>query len=303
MRIFLFVCIALVILALLVCLRIWYAKKKVKNTDVESKIRKLNAALEPFGFRYDEQNDGICARLYSWQREMGYCEAYDKAAFAMYMVFDCEPVYFNYNGARYLLEIWKGQYGCTTGAEIGLYVNREGDFEKNPEELFYESVEDEECLPMTYTLYKNGERIQARREVHWWLSGFNVGMFSDKTELVMEVGITFPNYQMCNAFCEGMLRRGYGRNAIYVEQTKVYFVFGTPLSPQPDTCSKWCVKRVMRRNRKNCKLYSIVSNSFDTTLDRITYIGYCFPLLYRTLVRMGMKTGERKLRKLRKVRR
>lgn len=303
MRIFFVILIVLGITLLLFCLilgRRFYAVRKVRKMDTGTKIRKLNAALGTFGFQYDEVNDAVCSGLYPWQREMGYCKDYDNYAFAMYMVFDCEPIYFIYNGARYLLEVWKGQYGCTTGAEIGLYVNRSGDMETAAEDLFYECVEDDECLPMTYTLYKNGEKIQERDAVHWWLTGFEVGMFSDKSELTMEVGIGFPNSTMCRAFCEGLLRCGYDRQTIYVEHNRVYFRFDTPFSTQPTTCGKRCSRRVMRRNRKNCKRYLKVSGKFQTTLDRISYIGYCYPLLYRTLIRLGVKTGKRKLRKYRK---
>ncbi len=303
MRIFYTVLIVLgilLILFLLTRLRMLYANRKVRNTDAETKIRKLNTALDAFGFQYDELNDAICSGMYPWQREMGYCTAYDKHAFAMYMVFDCEPIYFTYNGARYLLEVWKGQYGCTTGAEIGLYVNRSDDWEKSPEELFYECVEDEERLPMTYTLYKNGQKIQERSAVHWWLTGFEVGMFSDKSELTMEIGIAFPNAAMCSTFCEGLLQIGYDRQTIYVEHNRVYFRFDRPYSLQPTACGKWCSRRVMRRNRRNCKLYFKVSGKYNTTLDRISYIGYSYPLLYRTLIRLGMKTGKRKLRKYKK---
>ncbi len=303
MRIFyivLMIVLLLLLCVLFVVFRKVYADKKVRKMDLQTKILKLNKALQPFGFEYDEVNDAVCSGRYPWQREMGYCKAYDQYAFAMYMVFDCEPVYFNYNGARYLLEVWKGQYGCTTGAEIGLYVNRSGEWEKSPEELFYECVEDDECLPMTYTLYKNGEKIQQRSALHWWLTGFDVGMFSDKSELVMEIGIEFPNYVMCNAFYEGLLQTGYARQTIHVEHNRVYFRFESPYSEQPSACGNWCSKRVMRRNRKNCKLYEKVSGKFNTTLDRITYIGYCYPLLYRTLIRLGMKSGRRKMQKYQK---
>ncbi len=307
MRIFLTILVVLAILLLaagMICLllrlRMRFAKKRVRNTSAEVKIRNLNEALAPFGFCYDEKNDAICSTMYPWQREMGYCRAYDESAFAMYMVFDCEPVYFNYNGARYLLEVWKGQYGCTTGAEIGLYVNRSQDWKKPPEALFYECVEDEERLQMAYTLYKNGTPVQKRRELHWWLTGFCVGMFSQKEELVMEVQITFPNAAMRNAFYSGLLRAGYERNSIRVERYRVYFKFDIPRSRQPEFCGKRCRRRVMRRNCRNCRRYCRISKCFCTTLDKITYIGYCFPLLYRTLIRIGTKCSRRKLRKYRK---
>lgn len=307
MRIFCGILVGLGILFLIVGiwnlsvqLCMFFAERKVRKMSREKKVQRLNAALASFGFCYDEKNDGICSEMYPWQREMGYCRVYDEAAFAMGMVFDCEPVYFNYNGGRYLLELWKGQYGCTTGAEIGLYVNRSADSEQPPEELFYDCVEDEERLPMAYTLYRNGQTIQERSGLHWWLTGFNVGMCSDKDELSMDVCIVFPNVAMCSAFCEGLLRIGYARSTIHVEYSRVYFRFDRPHSPQPDNCGKRCRRRVMRRNCKICKLYCRLSQCFCLHLDRINYIGYCFPLLYRTLIRIGTKCNKRKLCKYRK---
>ena len=289
------------VIFLLTRLRMYYARQKVKRMSMKEKEQRVNDALAPFGFGYDEENDGICSTMYPWQREMGYCRAYDERAFSMYMVIDCEPVYFSYNGNRYLLELWKGQYGCTTGAEIGLYVNRSKDWESPADELFYECAEDEERIYMHYVLYKNGQRIQERSGIHWWLTGFCVGMFSDKSELAMEVEIGFPNGGMCNAFCESLIRMGYDRRTLRVEQYRVSFLYDRPYSIQPTVCSGLCCRVVMRRNRKNCKLYTRVSKDFSNTLDKISYIGYCFPLLYRTLIRIGTKSNGRKLRKYQNI--
>lgn len=307
MRYFYCVLIVLCVLLLLagliylfVRLRMHHAACRVKKYSCCEKIEKLNRALSAFGFCYDEENDAISSVRHPWQREMGYCSAYDEAAFSMYMIIDCEPVYFNYNGSRYLLELWKGQYGCTTGAEIGLYVNRSADPAKQPEDLFYESVGDEECLGMYFDLYKNGERILRRKGIHWWLTGFCVGMCSDREELSLEVGLTFPNGAMRAAFCEGLLRAGYAAKDIRVEQCTVRFRFNNPYSPQPNACGRWCRRRVMRRNLRNCRLYCKVTSAFCSTLDKITYIGFCFPLLYRTIIRIGTKCTEKKLRKCRR---
>lgn len=306
MRYFYFapIVVAVVILLAVICvLWMWrkrWAIRKVWQSSREEKEEKLNNALSAFGFCYDRENDAVCSGMNPWQREWGYCKAYDEGAAAMYMIFDCEPIYFDYNGARYLIELWKGQYGCTTGAEIGIYVNREGDRDKSPDLLFYESVSDEERLPMRFVLYRNGEKILERSELHWWLTGFQVGMYSEPEELSMEVGIAFPNIRMCNAFCEGLIRAGYQRSSIRMEQLAVYFKFSVPYSEQPDTCGRDCHKRIQRRNRKNCKRYCRVSKPFAETLNKINYIGYCFPLLYRAIRRMGTKSNGRKLQKYRR---
>lgn len=304
MRYFYFVLIAVLVVAVLIAIGVlcmWWRKKwavrKVWQSSTEEKEKKLNNALAAFGFLYDRENDAVCSGMYPWQREMGYCAAYDEGAAAMYMIFDCEPIYFDYGDGHYLIELWKGQYGCTTGAEIGLYVNREEHPDKSPAQLFYECVGDEERIPMGFALYKNGEKILERSELHWWLTGFQVGMYSEPEELTMEVGLAFPNGMMCNAFCEGLLRAGYERRNIRVEQYRVYFRFETPHSEQPDICGNRCRKRIQRRNHKNCRLYNRVTKPFAETLNKINYIGYCFPLLYRIVIRMGMKTNRRKWKK------
>ena len=241
--------------------------------------------------------------MYPWQREMGYCYAYDEGAPAMYMVFDCEPIYFDYDGRRYLIELWKGQYGCTTGAEIGLYVNRDDNRGESPEKLFYECVGDDERLPMQFELYKNGEKILERSALHWWLTDFRVGMYSWADELTLSVGICFPNSTMCRAFCEGLLQAGYSRNEINLEQYCVFFYFKRPFTPQPDICGNRCRRRIMRRNCRNCRLYCRLTKCFCSTLDRISYIGFCFPLLYKIIIRLGMKCNKKKMKRCRKNKR
>ena len=293
------------LLLLVFCLRRKWAKKKVCALGVEVKQRNLNEALSVFGFCYDGCDDTISSGMYPWQREVGYCRGYDEAAPSMNMVFDSEPVYFEYMGRNYLIEFWKGQYGCTTGAEIGIYVQK-GNASLPPEKLFYDCVSDEERLPMRYTLYKDDRVILKRSGVHWWLTGFVVGMFSESAALRMEIGIGFPDRTMCQAFCEGLMRTGYARSQIRVEQTWVYFTFDRPCSRQPDFYSGRFLRKINRRNRRNCKLYCWITRPFCCTLDRICYIAYCFPCLYRLIIRMGTKcspSAKRNARRMRRCRR
>ena len=57
----------------------------------------------------------------AWQKAFGYLDAYNRAAPYLSMVFDSYPIYFDYEGRTWLVQIWKGQYGICTGCEIGLY--------------------------------------------------------------------------------------------------------------------------------------------------------------------------------------
>ena len=297
-------CMLLLLFALCVCLRRKWAKKKVCMTDTKTKQHNLNEALSAFGFLYNGCDDTISSGMYPWQREVGYCRGYDEAAPSMNMVFDCEPVYFDYKGRHYLIECWKGQYGCTTGAEIGVYVHR-GASSQPPEKLFYDCVSDEERLPMQYTLYKGDRGILKRRGVHWWLTGFVVGMFSERHELRMEITIGFPDCLMSMAFYEVLLRAGYERTEVCIEQNWVHFVFDKPRSEQPKIYSERYLRHINRHNRKNCRRYCKVSRPFCSTLDRISYIAYCFPFLYRRIIRIGTKnrhTAKYNIKKMRKLR-
>lgn len=264
--------------------RAW-AKCSIKRRSDEEKIRALNNAISPFGFQYDICQDLFYAVRDGWQREMGYGKIYDENAIRMGMVIDCEPLYFTYGGKSYLLELWKGQYGMTTGAEIGFYVSDEMDGE-HPEKLFYKSVADEEMPGMRFVLRKKGRILMIRDERHWWLTGFVLGEFSNPKELGMEVSISFPNQRMRNAAYDALLRAGYERENVYVDGLRLRFGFTRPRTEQPKHL-KIRVKWVQWKNKKMCKKYFRVTRQFKRTIDRVDYLGMCFPHLYRMLGRLN----------------
>ena len=75
--------------------------------SVPEKVYRLNCLLAPFGFEYQISQDIFVTRLDAWQRDYGYRSLYDRASPLLGMVFDCEPVYFDYQGKTWLLEFWK----------------------------------------------------------------------------------------------------------------------------------------------------------------------------------------------------
>lgn len=278
------------------------AAQKVRCLTKEEKESNLDKVLAPFGFAYERSWDCIISRMDSWQREVGYCRQYDEWAPAMNMIMDCEPVYFSYQGRRWLLEFWKGQYGCTTGAEIGLYYN-EGKSKEAPQELFYTCAGDDMRLPMQFVLWKDGKRILERNGVHWWLTGFLPGEYSKAEQLKMEVCICFPNQEMRNAFYEGLLRAGYLPEEICVERLGVCFVFDRPQTGQPSRFGRCYRFWISLKNCRYCSWYLKATDCFQSTLDRISFLGYCFPRLYRRLICPGMRYNRKRLEKCRRKRR
>ncbi len=208
----------------------------------------LALAVYAAGFLYDPGQDIIYSRMDPLQRQFGYAYGYDAAALAMDAIIDCEPIFFDYAGKHWMIELWKGQYGLETGCEIGVYTRpigsnspiyalldatvgrRPGD--PNPSHnLFFDCANDNELLEMSSTLYKNGQRLFCRGpEKQWWLTGFKWGVYSHPDELTMDVSITCLDTTMRNALVYALVDMGY---SISVSSTTVRFTFATPSTHQP----------------------------------------------------------------------
>ena len=269
-------------------IRIQYALLKVSKKTEEEKESIINKAIESAGFIFDEKNDCFYAAKNSWQRETGYCKLYDEGAISFGMIIDCEPIYFTYDDKQYLIEFWKGQYGMAVGAEIGVYIAEEkpinipGIF-KGP---FFQSVPDSENLYMYFSLLKDHKEICRRNDKHWWLTVFKLGDFCNPEQLIMDIEIMFPNQSMSYAFYEGLRMAGYARNEIKFFQNVVTFTFDKPKTKQPSR-GYLIGNIVQRRNRRNCSKYNKVTKRFTRTVDKITYIRYRLPRLYKLLIHMG----------------
>ena len=68
----------------------------------------VDKAIGAAGYSYDMKQDMFYSRMDAWQREMGYCRLYDEVAAPCGMIIDCEPINFEYDGKKWLIEFWKG---------------------------------------------------------------------------------------------------------------------------------------------------------------------------------------------------
>ncbi len=189
-----------------------------------------NAAetIDHYGFQYDGQQDIYVSKIDTWQRKMGYSSFLDSSAVSSGMVIDCEPVQFEYNGKRYMIEMWKGQYDLSTGAEIGIYRKA------SAAAASWECGDNKDMLDMSYSLKKNGKGIFNRRGHHWWLTGFKPGEFSNPEDLTMDIAINFDSQPgMLNAFINGLKQTGYDGRQLTVDKNTIRFRFGKPKTPQP----------------------------------------------------------------------
>lgn len=199
------------------------------------------------GFLYDPDQEIIYSEMYPVQRMLGYAAGYDLAALGMSADIHCEPIFFEYRGASWMIELWKGQYGLETGAEVGVYrrpPDAPGYYAVLDETIgqrpwdddpahsrFFECVNDNDLLQIQWTLRKDGRPLFSRGpQRHWWLTGFRWGVYSLPDELTMDVTIWGADADMADALEQALARMGYRPTR---QDTAVSFEFATPHSAQP----------------------------------------------------------------------
>ena len=255
----------------------------------KEQIEILNDELEQFGFIYDPYQDLFYSLMDCWQRKFGYCRLYDEACAPLSMIIDCEPIRFEYKDKKYLIQFWKGQYGMTTGGEVGIYytsgpdINIPGVFNGT----FYHVVKDEDLINMSFAFYKNGNLLFTRSAKHWWLTGFKLGEFSCPYELSMDIIIELYDREMALAFVNGLKKVGYTEARYAIEDRRVYVRFNEPLSKQPYTRTSLATFFGQRNNRHWCDTYYSLTREYTETYDKVGYIRHESPEMYQKILNMG----------------
>lgn len=273
------------VLLMIVCASIRYrSKRKVKRMGREEKIYLLEELTKPFGFIYKSSEDIFTSYVDAWQRKEGYEALYDRLAGKFNMIFDALPVYFDYRDKTWLIEFWKGQYGINTGCEVGVYhTNRR--VPKNLRKLVrYNAIEDEDMPLIQVNLEKNGNSVFSYRDFHWWLTGFQMGTFSNPEELTMYVKISFLESQAARAFYEALKDMGYPRERYRIQNQTVSLMVQE--TEEYTGLQKWKRGLVQCRNRCFCFLYRLVTFPFRDTVDRMLFLYYQLPWCFRHMLRL-----------------
>lgn len=258
--------IALIILVLiaiaLICIVVSRRKKGIKNI--------VNIA----GFAYDPQQDIFYSEMNAWQRKFGYCHLYDEVSPTIGLIYECEPIQFEYDDQKWLIEIWKGQYGMTMGCELGVYtssfpsIDMEGIFNGN----FYDQTKDENHLDMTISLIKDDKMVFYRSDRHWWLTGFVLGDFTQPEELKMQIKIVMKSIEMRDAFINAMVLLGYSEDSIIKEDKTVYFIFDKPYAKQPAAMNTEIRNIWQSSNKMYCDWYQNLTAGLENTVDKVSYV-------------------------------
>lgn len=279
--IFLMICVLFLLVQLFRRRRII---RKVRCMDFCNKICLLQKVLHPFGFAYQTQGDIITTTLDAWQRRFGYCALYDNTAVHFHMVFDCEPIYFYYRERTYLIELWKGQYGITVGGEVGVYYT---DGMIPPDQFavaHFESVTNQELLSVKIDFYYRGHRLFTCSNRHWWLAGFCLGRYCEPENVTMRVSITCSDQEMLLRFVESMVNLGYAASELSVCELNVSFLYAYPHGKQPRCVHRFAAACSQWKNRIFSRLFRWITMPFTRNLDRLVYLYFFLPHIFRRLL-------------------
>ena len=292
--------IAALILLLAVIGLIWFlikrqiCKKKVRRMCMPEKLCMLEKLAEPFGFSYLRGQDVFTGTFDAWQKEAGYRTFYDRTAVHFHMIFDALPVYYDYGGKTWLVELWKGQYGISTGAEVGVYHAKKIVDRQARRWTHFEAADEAEMPHISYRLERKGKTLFLMRGYHWWLAGFRVGTFSRPGKLRLMTTITFREREEACQFYRGLEEAGIPVEQCRISGNEVHVCF------EKEKREKKCVLCRMAagiyrsflqlQNALCCKLYVWVTRPFTETADRMLYLYFLLPGCFRrALLRPGRR--------------
>lgn len=168
-----------------------------------------------FGYLYDSEEKCFYTSADPWQRVVGYNEAFDVMAPMSLIDFDTMRLKFDYQDKKWMIQLWKGQYGLLFyGAEVGVYT-----MPKDRVVEHYDCASDDEMLKMSMNFYEyetkffgdSGWEKKFSRPYgyYWWCTGFLPGSRYNKYHTFMlEMRITMKDSEMLNGVTAALKENG-----------------------------------------------------------------------------------------------
>jgi hypothetical protein len=261
----------------------------------DEQLAGIERLLADTGYAYDCRQNIFYSVKEPWQKKYGFCSLYDDWATPMGLVYDSEPLRFEYGGKRWLIDFWKGQYGITVGGEIGVYSTDKPDIDIPGvfHEPFYRGVGEDEFLDMSFTLARDGRALFTRSDRHWWLTGFVLGEYCDPKRLTMEASVTFGDEAMRDAFLQALYALGYSEGDIGTDGGTVFLHYGRPRSRQPLARRGPISFVTMLRTRALVEDYKRLTAGSGNMYDILTKLQAEAPLLYELAVGLGRRSEPR----------
>lgn len=270
--------------------------KKICCMRMDEKCKVLDNLLEPFGYAYVPSQDIFTSRIDAWQRQFGYSAFYDKAASHFGMIIDSLPVYFDYDNRTWLIEFWKGQYGINTGCEIGIYYADRILGKDELDHTLFKSVSNEDIPDISLVFYKltSDKNISHLSGRHWWLTTFKPGLFSIPSGLALWSSVTLKSHEMAVAFYNALIKLGYSSYEINIYRNTVTFTFAGGSATIGSMLHKLRISAALYFNRLLCKIFLLITRPFTLSSDRVLYMYYYLPFIFRRMLNIRKIKGCKK---------
>lgn len=241
--------------------------------------RHIISVLNAAGFAYDKNRDCLYPPDDCPQKQAGGLRLCSENILPFNMVIDRETIMFPYSGRRWLIELRKGQYGISTGAEISVYsAPFSNKNTANSGGIFFKAADKTDQPVMSFSLLKNGRTILSGKARHWWLAAFKPGEFSEKESLIMRVKIKFTDKKMCAPFVKALAAAGYKRDEYSVRFGTVKIHYSKPHTPQPQFDAR--ESAVQNLNKINCDIFLSVTGGYKHIPDKMKHLLQFMPHLY-----------------------
>lgn len=174
------------------------------------------------GYNFNIKEMVVYATVNSWMRNFGFCLGYDLFSYVTpFFFYNTRRFKFDYAGKQWMIQVWKGMYVVSNGAEIGVY-NRE------PKGgTFYNCASDEDMLNIGFSLYHGEELLFTQPESRtWWANGFKLSkeLYSAR-KMTLKYTIEMKDQEMLEAFTRAVDKNIYHDVSYTVDGLKVSMVW------------------------------------------------------------------------------
>ncbi len=163
---------------------------------------KDSSGMLGIGFEFSYTELLLYSQVNVWMRDFGFTFLYDLFSYTTPLFFyNTRRIKFDYDGLEWMIQVWKGNYLVSNGAEVGIYTREPGSFG-----TYYNCANDEQMMNMSMELYHGDDLLLSRpKQLHWWLTGFKITdtLYPAKSQ-TLKFSIEMKDEEMLNAFCNAV---------------------------------------------------------------------------------------------------
>lgn len=154
------------------------------------------------GFEFSYTEVLLYSQVNVWMRDFGFTFLYDLFSYTSpFFFYNTRRIKFDYDGLEWMIQVWKGNYLVSNGAEVGIYTREPGSFG-----TYYNCANDEQMMNMSMELYHGDDLLLSRpKQLHWWLTGFKITdtLYPAKSQ-TLKFSIEMKDEEMLSAFCNAI---------------------------------------------------------------------------------------------------